>query len=380
MEHASVRMGGTALTDPEAAAQALFEQLNQPYLSLVLLFVSPYYDLDAIAPLLQRRFGGALVIGCTTAGEIGPAGYQCGTISGVSFAEPDFYAVAQQIDDLRGFELSDAFEIVMSARHELGRKLGQPLERNAFALLLIDGLSASEELVASRLSSALGNIPLAGGSAGDNMRFERTAILLGGRFHSGIAALVLVATRHPFEVFKSEHAARSGERMVITEADADARMVIEINAEPAAAEYSRLFGLNPEQLSPAHFAAHPLVLQVGSVPYVRSIQRVNSDLSLSFFCAVDEGVVLSGTEAMDVVDSLGHTFHNLSRRLGPLQLVLGCDCILRSLLIDSQDTQVRMSALLAKYKVVGFNTYGEQFNAMHVNQTFTGIAIGYRAP
>jgi len=26
--------------------------------------------------------------------------------------------------------------------------------------------------------------------------------------------------------------------------------------------------------------------------------------------------------------------------------------------------------------VIGFNTYGEQFNGMHLNQTFTGVAIG----
>jgi hypothetical protein len=43
-------------------------------------------------------------------------------------------------------------------------------------------------------------------------------------------------------MFKSEHAARSGERMVITEADADSRLVTEINAEPAAVEYCRTLG------------------------------------------------------------------------------------------------------------------------------------------
>jgi hypothetical protein len=26
--------------------------------------------------------------------------------------------------------------------------------------------------------------------------------------------------------------------------------------------------------------------------------------------------------------------------------------------------------------VTGFNTYGEQFNSVHVNQTFTGIVLG----
>ena len=35
-----------------------------------------------------------------------------------------------------------------------------------------------------------------------------------------------------------------------------------------------------------------------------------------------------------------------------------------------------VSELLAANRVVGFSTYGEQFNAMHVNQTFTGVAIG----
>jgi hypothetical protein len=30
---------------------------------------------------------------------------------------------------------------------------------------------------------------------------------------------------------------------------------------------------------------------------------------------------------------------------------------------------------------MGFNTYGEQFNGMHINQTFTGVAIARsRAP
>ena len=38
-----------------------------------------------------------------------------------------------------------------------------------------------------------------------------------------------------------------------------------------------------------------------------------------------------------------------------------------------------ISSLLAANNVVGFNTYGEQHNAMHVNQTLTGVAIGWPA-
>jgi hypothetical protein len=34
-----------------------------------------------------------------------------------------------------------------------------------------------------------------------------------------------------------------------------------------------------------------------------------------------------------------------------------------------------MSRILSRHNVVGFSTYGEQFNSMHVSQTLTGVAI-----
>jgi hypothetical protein len=35
-----------------------------------------------------------------------------------------------------------------------------------------------------------------------------------------------------------------------------------------------------------------------------------------------------------------------------------------------------VATILTDNLTVGFNTYGEQFVGIHVNQTFTGIAIG----
>ena len=57
------------------------------------------------------------------------------------------------------------------------------------------------------------------------------------------------------------------------------------------------------------------------------------------------------------------------------EAIIGCDCILRRL--EAQHTQGlrEMSRLMARHRVVGFSTYGEQFHAVHVNQTFTGVAI-----
>ena len=44
--------------------------------------------------------------------------------------------------------------------------------------------------------------------------------------------------------------------------------------------------------------------------------------------------------------------------------------------IEDHDGVEAVSEFLRRQPVLGFNTYGEQFNGMHINQSFTGVAIG----
>jgi hypothetical protein len=111
---------------------------------------------------------------------------------------------------------------------------------------------------------------------------------------------------------------------------------------------------------------------------VRSIQKVNPDGSLTFFCAIDEGLVLTVARGVDMIESLDAAFRDVRARIGVPQLVLGCDCILRRLELEQRSIKESAGKIMADNNVVGFATYGEQFNAMHVNQTFTGVAIGTR--
>lgn len=67
---------------------------------------------------------------------------------------------------------------------------------------------------------------------------------------------------------------------------------------------------------------------------------------------------------------------DVRRQIGAPALTLGCDCILRRLEIVQSGLNERVSELMIENNVVGFATYGEQFNGMHVNQTFTGVALG----
>ena len=59
-------------------------------------------------------------------------------------------------------------------------------------------------------------------------------------------------------------------------------------------------------------------------------------------------------------------------------LIANIDCVLRRLAAEWEQAAQPLSNLYRAKRVVGFNTYGEQSTSMHVNQTFTGVAIGRR--
>ena len=219
-------------------------------------------------------------------------------------------------------------------------------------------------------------VALIGGSAADATRFQSTHLYFDGQFHAGVAILTLVRTGLPFVAFRTQHFVPSANRMVVTGADPARRAVLEINGKPAAAEYARIIGIAPDALTPLVFATYPVMVRIGGQNFVRSIGRINDDGSLQFFCAIDEGIVLTIASGVDFVDNLQQAFDRVHDLIGPPQLVLGCDCLFRRLEMDRDGIRDRVSEILIKNNVVGFTTYGEQFNAMHVNQTFTGIAIG----
>jgi hypothetical protein len=371
-----IRRAISVARSAETAAHELSDALWQPSCCLVLVFVTPSMDMAALATALSRRFAGITVAGCTTSGEIGPGGYVDQSVVGLSLGGADF---AASVGLIRGLMHMNAVDMQATARRvRLAMHDAAPWARheNLFAITLIDGMCGCEELVASAACGALAGIPLRGGSAGDGLRFRATFVLHEGAFHRDCALIVVIATRRRFHAFKTEHFSAGTEKLVVTGADPRRRVVTEINAEPAAAEYARLTGLTLNQLTPSTFATHPLVVRVGGQCFVRSIQRVNGDLSLTFLCAIDEGVVLTVGRAGDLIGNLRHSFEEIEREVGPPELLIAFDCILRGLELDQRRIRHDAGRLMDDNNAAGFSTYGEQYEAMHVNQTLSGIAIG----
>lgn len=376
MSTQNIRMAQSCATEARQAAAEFYEAVVQPDMELVIFFCSSEYDLDTLAEEISRLFAGIQVVGCTTAGEIGPAGYHQHSLSGVSFSAGSCVAVSGLLDRLSQFEISRGNDFTQAMLQRLEGRAPQAGPDKSFAFMLIDGLSIREEPVAHALQYALGKITLFGGSAGDDQKFVNTYVYSDGSFHSDSAALILISTSLPFRIFKTQHFVSTDERLVVTEADAPRRIIKEINGLPAAEEYARLVGVDMHDLNPVYFAVSPVVVMIDGTDYVRSIQKVNADGSLTFFCAIEEGLVLRLAHGVDLVNNLEQTFDKIRAEIGPPQLVLGFDCILRNLEISQNGLKDRVAEIFRNNNTIGFSSYGEQFQGIHINQTLTGVVIG----
>lgn len=372
----SIRIAQSSAQEARQAVREFHAAVGQPDMEWVVFFCSSEYELDALAEEMNRLFAGVQVVGCTTAGEIGPGSYQRHSLSGASFARGSCTAVSGRLDRLIRFDPARAKGFTSELLQRLESRAPQADSDNSFAFLLIDGLATREESVTYALQSALQGVPLVGGSAGDDLKFSKTHVYSEGGFHSDSAVLILVSTHLPFRTFKTQNFVSTSTRLVVTQADPARRIVREINGLPAAEEYARLVGVDIGDLSPMRFAATPVVLSIGGTDYVRAIQKVNSDGSLSFFCTIEDGLVLRVAHGVDLVENLEQTFEAIRAEIGAPQIVFGCDCILRNLEMSRTGDRARIESIFRHNNTIGFSSYGEQFHGVHVNQTFTGIAIG----
>jgi hypothetical protein len=378
MSSCGIRIASSGAIDLAAAVAELEQGLGSGDFQHIIALFSSSYNAAELSAALVRAFPAVSVSGCSTAGEIAPSGMMEHGILLIAFPRAGFRIHSGLIEDVGAFGVERASEIVRRLMSEVADHDHTGLAERVFAVMLVDGLSNSEETLVAAVHWAFDDVQLIGGSAGDGLAFRRTHLLHQGRVVEHAAILLIIESDFPFRVFKTQNFEPTPIKLVVTAANTENRIVYELNAEIASREYASAIGLLPDDLGPFSFASYPLVVKVGGDYYCRSIRNMNADGSLSFFCAIDEGLVFTVARPQDILHSTAKTLAELDAALGGIDLVLGFDCVLRRLDAETRQIRRQMEELYQKYRVVGFHTYGEQFNAMHLNQTLTGVAFGMR--
>jgi hypothetical protein len=373
-----VRIGVSQASDVQRAVSELADQISQPAAELVLFFVTSRHDPDRLAAAMARAFPG-ITAGCTTAGEIGPEGYTSNSLVGVSFGPGPVRVHCFPFASISSLDL----ESVAQCHRLFDDRRVYPeagLETDCLGILLADGLSMGEEHLIAALSSRFQQMSIVGGSAGDDHELRRTWVFHDGHpILNGAVFLVLELGGVPFETFRLQDFVPVSDHLVITAADAERRLVNEIECEPAISMYERAVGIPAEQLTPELIASHSLMVQLGGEEYVRSVRCIEPDGSLLLHSAIDEGVVFRFGRSDDTMASLASLLRPGSRAVAETTLAICFDCIHRRLQLIHQGHLSLAGDILGRVPSVGFSTYGEIIQSVHVNQTMTGVLFGWRA-
>ncbi|WP_299846544.1 FIST N-terminal domain-containing protein [uncultured Roseovarius sp.] len=357
--------------DAATAVAEIARQIDTSSCCFLLAFVPGTLDKDGFVAALNTHWPGVPAYGCTTAGQITPKGYETDALLVISFPKQHFRCSTMLISPLKPLSIKQ----IAADAQKLSMQFQKTANWDRMALTFTDGLSKQEDMLVAALETGLGDMPVFGGSAGDALEFKETSVLHGGQFHTNAALVLLLETDMEFTGLGFDHFLPTHHQMVVTDAIPEERLVLEINGSPAAQEYARLVGVSVEDLSPQVFAENPVLVRNNALYHVRAIQKVQDGGALSFFSAIDDGLLLTlgrGTEILQTLDTELDVKSSLGKKP---EFVLGFDCFLRKLEIEQKQLTQHASETLRQRKVVGFNTFGEQHCGVHVNQTFVGVAF-----
>ncbi len=360
----------------QAVAEATEGWSEKP--EIVFVFCSTAQDPHEVAKALSERFPAAPIVGCTTSGELLGGEHTNKTMVVAGLVDSGVRWSTTVVRGLKRFDEGAA----VAAAQELFAGVGTDTEDfdpdAHFCLLFVGGLSMKEEVVSALLADAIEGVMLAGGSAGDDLAFAQTLVIHRGGAEPDAALVVMgKAERASFKILKHQHYVTTPRSLVITRADVAARRVYEMDGYPAAEAYAAAIGVDAGSLTTEQMFLNPMTFQCNGELYVRSIQRLNEDLSLTFFCGIEEGMVLDIGGHNDMEGSLREDLDALAEDAGEVDFLLGFNCILRSLEAQGGDTHVRLGAVYDGLgaSMIGFDTYGEQLNGLHINQTLVALAI-----
>jgi hypothetical protein len=367
-------------TEPRAIARDLVEAFGRSP-GLVLYFASSEIDFPTLARELACTFPESLVVGCTTCGEIGPAGCTIGRVSAFALG-PQALARAVVFDRMAELKFDHAIAELDALIRAIGKTpddVRARAERYVF-VSLTDGLSGTEELLLAAIAHASLGVELVGGSAADDFRFTGTAVAVGERVCPGGAALLLVEPHLPFWPFHLHHFVREGSPMVVTEAEPTRRRVSRIDGYPAVSVLARVAGFDEAELraDPAGtLATRPAVFgfMAGPTIFMRSVMNVSED-GLLLGGPLEEGTVIYRMRPGDLIDETRRGIATAMAALERPESLLLFNCGGRIWEASSQGRTSELAQAMLPIRGAGFTTYGEQFRAVHLNHTLTGLVFG----
>lgn len=362
----TIKAAFTDLTNVNEAVAAVQNQLTTPKLKMVMYFASSEYAVQTLASAMKQAFPGAVVFGCTTAGELSSGRMTKKSMVAMGFTDDEIADVKIELVPKIDAENHVEEAFASFSRHYGTEALAlDPAEY--VGIILCDGLSLAEEKIMDSVGN-MTNVTFIGGSAGDDLKFATTYVFADGMAYTDAAMLALIKPKTKFDFIKTQSFRTLPQTLKATKVDEEHRVVLEFDDKPALDAYAEALQVEPAEANKA-FMRCPLGLMVDGEPYVRSPQQAAAG-HMTFYCNVKEGMELSLLETTDIVADTAAVLKAKEQEVGAIRAIINFNCILRTLQLESQGRTEDYGKVFANIPTIGFSTYGEAYIG-HINQTAT---------
>jgi hypothetical protein len=333
---------------------------------MMLFFASSIFDGQELTAALQNAYREAVVFGSSTAGELTSGLMLKGSIVAMLFDSDTIADVKVEV-----IENIASHNEVPAAFHNFETYYHTSMEAmdvsTHVGIILVDGLSKAEEKLMEKIGD-LTSVTFIGGSAGDDLRFQKTYVYANGKAYTNAAILAVIKPMHGFDTIKTQSFSALDRILEATDVDEPNRTVHEFNHKPALVAYAEALGTTPEAAK-EQFMDHPLGLMFGEEPYVRSPQMATGN-DMVFFCNIRKGMKLNVLENQDIIADTRQALMAKQQEIGKISAVVNFHCILRTLELEKKGLTKQYGEIFTDIPTIGFSTYGEEYIG-HVNQTST---------
>lgn len=345
----------------------------------VIFFASSDYDFSKLSVELKSRFSEAEVVGTSTSGEISSKGFTKGTIVLTAFKCEKTILSGVLVEGVDKFPIIHKQKII-DAMSRCNIYPGNPnSHKHSFALTFVNGLCNAEEAFLSLFYAIIqnDNFIVAGGSAGDDLKFRETYVSYNGQTISDGAVILFFTTELKIDIRKENIYKPSGKQVRITKVDTKTRTIKSINNKNAKVEYASVVNRPISEISNA-ILDHPFGRVFGANIFISSLASFNADDSINMYCRVLPNSTVDILEPDDYESITVKTCDEILEAIPKPQFILLVNCILRTINFENKNACQKLTQLYnEKFPVwCGFSSYGEQFGKMNSNQTLVSIVLG----
>lgn len=383
-----VVVGHSEDPDSQSAIDEVLSQCTQALDGYVpqagVLFAAIDFDHALILNQIQQVFPRLELVGCTTDGEMSSTlGFQQDSLTLMLFYSDMVgihSGVGYGVRENPGFAAQQAVQQATS-------KSADPAKLCMIvpASYLVDGSTTSGVAILEGLKLALGNtVPIVGGAAGDQFRFQTTYQFFGNEVLSNTLPILIFSGDILFSHGIACGWQPIGRKSKVTRADKT--LLYEIGGRPALEFYQFYLGNRPPT------AEHPLAVYEGDGDryYMRVPNTYDMEIgSINFLSDVPEGAMVCVTEASrdEIIAAASSSFKTALESYpgAEPEAVLLFSCCCRRWLLGTraeEEYQVVKEALATDLPICGFYTYGEfaplepQGTTYYHQETFVTLLLG----